>query len=269
MEAGEFMIYILIFLFLFLFIIYLYYQTTDIEINEIFLKSLKIKNNIRILHLSDLHFKREGKKEKELIEIFQEKEFDLLVLTGDFLKEKSKYYAPFAEFFKKLKYKCPAYAVTGNHDYTLNINKLHKILKEAGIKLLLNQGETIRIKDNIINIIGTEDPAAGYDNLETALKNINIGTGFNLLLSHSYHILKSISQKNKFDLLLTGHTHSGQFYFGEKITKVMHGYKYLKGEFLIKDLKMYVNRGIGTTIIPFRLFARPEVTIYEIEKNKL
>jgi predicted MPP superfamily phosphohydrolase len=71
----------------------------------------------------------------------------------------------------------------------------------------------------------------------------------------------------KIDLALCGHTHGGQLhipYLSHHFLPINNPSKYLAG--LIKEPYgyTYVNRGIGTLVFPFRLFAPPEITYFKL-----
>ena len=81
--------------------LYLYYQTTQVKLERISISSEKIKGNLKILHLSDHHFNKIGRLEKKIIAYLEKEEFDILVLTGDYLRNIT-YINKFAVFLKRL-----------------------------------------------------------------------------------------------------------------------------------------------------------------------
>ncbi|MFW5976759.1 MAG: metallophosphoesterase [Bacillota bacterium] len=263
-------IYIIIVLFIIYIIYFLYKETTEIKLEKVKIYSDKINNKIKILQLSDIHFKREGKKEKKIQSLINEIDYDLLVFTGDYVLEE-KYFNDFQKFIQKLDIKKPAYAVTGNHEILININNLKDLFKENNIKLLLNDAETLEIKEEKINIIGVENPDAKYfedKNFKNILKPLDTLRNFNLVLSHKYDILDHINNSQNIDLVLAGDTHGGQVnisYLSFKLLKKIGSIKYLKGKHKINNLTLYVNRGIGTSLFPVRFNSPPEITLIEIE----
>ena len=101
-RSGGNMLYIIfILLTLPLLGLYLYYQTTQVKIERISISSDKIKGNLKILHLSDHHFNKIGRLERKIIAYLQKEEFDILVLTGDYLRNIT-YIDEFAVFLKRL-----------------------------------------------------------------------------------------------------------------------------------------------------------------------
>lgn len=81
------------------------------------------------------------------------------------------------------------------------------------------------------------------------------------------------AMKNKFenvDLILAGHTHGGQMripFIGIPDIVPFHDVVYDKGLFEGQGTRMYVNRGIGTSIVPARFFCPPEITVLQFTKK--
>ena len=63
--------------------------------------------------------------------------------------------------------------------------------------------------------------------------------------------------------MLSGHTHGGQVRipFMPPVNLPPMGRKYVEGHFSLKDLQLYVTRGIGTVGVPFRFRCPPEITL--------
>jgi predicted MPP superfamily phosphohydrolase len=108
--------------------------------------------------------------------------------------------------------------------------------------------------------------------LEEKLKNIignNNLKGFNILLAHSPTIIK-IAKNAGIDLVLSGHTHGGQIDIPLVDTFIHDSFEkhLLKGGLLsFSGTNLYINRGIGTSIIPIRLNCRPEITLFRLSDH--
>jgi predicted MPP superfamily phosphohydrolase len=65
------------------------------------------------------------------------------------------------------------------------------------------------------------------------------------------------------DLVLSGHTHGGQVRIPglRPLALPPFGKLFPEGHFLIENFQLYVNRGIGTVGVPFRLNCPPEITL--------
>jgi predicted MPP superfamily phosphohydrolase len=89
---------------------------------------------------------------------------------------------------------------------------------------------------------------------------------FNLLLAHNPDIIKSIITDN-IDLVVAGHTHGGQVrlpFLGPLYSQTSLGRRFSAGLFEFPETHLYVTRGIGTSIIPFRFLCRPEITLFHL-----
>ena len=72
-----------------------------------------------------------------------------------------------------------------------------------------------------------------FHDLSKAVSSINLDEGYNLLLSHTYDIIDSISPYMNIDLILAGDTHGGQInipVIGKKLLSLKYkfGYKIFK-----------------------------------------
>jgi predicted MPP superfamily phosphohydrolase len=91
----------------------------------------------------------------------------------------------------------------------------------------------------------------------------------NILLNHNPNDFDQAVEFG-FDLMLAGHTHGGQLSFefirrGLSLARLET--PYVSGWFEKSGGQLYVNRGIGTTILPIRSGARPEITILELSRT--
>jgi hypothetical protein len=89
------------------------------------------------------------------------------------------------------------------------------------------------------------------------------------MLAHSPEIFRRIKSQN-IDLVLTGHTHGGQVnipFITNFFLPVKYGRKYKSGLFKEDSTYLYVNRGVGTTLLPFRFNAPPEITLIELNQE--
>ena len=160
-----------------------------------------------LLHISDLHVDMNKGAMRRLVELLAEVTYDVCVLTGDY---RGKTFGPFDAALEGLarvrsRLKGPVYGVLGNHDTI----RMVPGLEEMGIKMLLNECESISRGDEAIYLAGIDD--AHYyrvDNIEKAAFEIP-DNGFSILLSHTPEIYRQAAHAG-FDLLLSGHTHGGQ-----------------------------------------------------------
>ena len=87
-------------------------------------------------------------------------------------------------------------------------------------------------------------------------------TSLRILLCHFPGIARRIPV-GAFDLILAGHMHAGQIvvpYPGGKLRLAHLRARDVEGIYEYGRTVLHVSPGLGTTFVPFRLFARPEVT---------
>ena len=146
-----------------------------------------LKERIRIVFFSDLHigpFKKSSFINR-ITDTINKLNPDLILIGGDFITgryETFKYLKP----LKNLGAKYPTLAVIGNHDYDMDLpfekpyykiaNSLVSYLKTLNIKVLRNCSEQIKIKYNILNIIGIDDLWSGKVNIEKPLVRLIAST---------------------------------------------------------------------------------------------
>jgi predicted MPP superfamily phosphohydrolase len=141
-------------------------------------------------------------------------------------------------------------------------------MEMSNFTLLLNESLPIKQKDgSFISLLGIDDRMLGRPDLQLALKHAP-ESSFKLLLSHAPDVADEASAY-QIHWQLSGHSHGGQVkipFVGALVIPPFaqnypEGY-YSIGE--INPLSLYVNRGIGTTRLPFRFMAKPELTVFTL-----
>lgn len=226
------------------------------------------KDKITIIQISDLHFDKLRYFHKSIAKKINSIKPDLIFITGDSV-DKTQKIASLDEFLQLIHYSIKKYAITGNWEYwgKVDLTKLKKTYSKNNCELLINQNRTISIKNRKISIIGIDDFTGGNADFEKAIENLK-QTKTNIVLSHCPEYRdKIIEQKGNtsIDLILSGHTHGGQItLLGIVPFKPQGSGKYLKGWYREYEPKMYVSKGIGTSILPIRFGARAEVVEIQI-----
>ncbi len=235
----------------------------QIKILNISIPKLKAKGEkMRIAAVSDIHLGSivGEKRVAKMVKIINSMNPDLVLFLGDMLDEDPGpvIYKNLGSCLEKIKSKYGIYAITGNHEYIGGIQKAIPFLEKHGIKLLRDEWVLI---DKRVFLIGREDKdKVQFEGKKRKnLSELLIGTDPSktiILLDHQPFNLDQ-SKENGIDLHLSGHTHHGQIwpfqYITKKIYKLSHGY--------MKDgsTHYYVSSGFGTWGPPIRLGNRPEV----------
>jgi predicted MPP superfamily phosphohydrolase len=190
---------------------------------------------------------------------------DIIFVTGDFVNSRTSEVYPFAESFSQLRAPHGVFGVLGNHDYFSDVELIAKEVDACGVKLLRNDAVKISIGSAYINLVGVDDIGHGAkaaDYLQRALVSVS-NSQPRLLLCHKPYFMDDFVE-NAFDLVLCGHTHGGQVVFARindtYITPASLFSPYVWGLYRVKETQMYVNRGLGSVGVPFRINCPPEVT---------
>jgi predicted MPP superfamily phosphohydrolase len=116
-------------------------------------------DGVRIAHLSDLHASDIVGPEwiRHSVDEVNTFEPDLACLTGDFVYRSAEWARGCAAELSRLKAPAGAFAVLGNHDIWNGATKIASALMQAGIRVLRNEGEGVRVREAMLWIIGLED----------------------------------------------------------------------------------------------------------------
>jgi len=153
------------------------------------------------------------------------------------------------------------FAVFGNHDYGGGLeNYYQNIMESSGFHVLIN--ETVAIPDWNVTITGIDDMVIGYGD-PSCVSNLPEGA-YNIVLSHEPDVITKFSDA-PVDLMFAGHTHGGQINLPILSDYFLppYGRIFISGEYRFENARgslLYVNRGLGTTKLPLRFMAPPELT---------
>jgi uncharacterized protein len=219
-----------------------------------------------ILHISDMHADMSQGAMSRAIELVDGIRYDICVLTGDF---RGKTFGPFDASLEgvarvRSHLTGPVYGVLGNHDTI----RMVPALEQMGIRVLLNESETITRGDERIHLAGIDD-AHFYrvDNIEKAAAGIPDGA-CSILLSHTPEIYRQAAHAG-FRLLLAGHTHGGQICLPGSIPITLDSTlprRLGAGAWKHHDMIGYTSVGAGSSIVPVRLNCRPEITLHHLRR---
>lgn len=220
--------------------------------------------SLKIAHLSDSHFPSASHlvygKAVEGVKGFNP---DYVFFTGDLVSSKAGL-KDAEEFLSSLAEAAPLYLVWGNWDHSIlgtEIEEARKSIEKIGAKLLANEAHKL---EQGIWLLGVDDPYLGYDDLGKA--EARAGEGIRLLLAHSPQIIGEAA--GRVSLVFAGHTHGGQVRlpFITPFVPLPPKYrKYIAGLYKVNSTYMYVNQGLGTSVLPIRFNCPPELTLYKLE----
>lgn len=256
-------------------IVFFLWQNNDILTTNIEYKNSKVPetfNGFSIVQVSDLHNKEFGKGQNRLIKKIKEASPDIIVITGDLI-DRRRYNIHTSMVFIKAAIKiAPIYYVPGNHEaWSGKYDDIKKELMDAGVNVLDDEKLDLVKGPSKIQIIGVKDPSfltstysqdTDYSDLEKTVKDLSKDSSFQILLSHRPEIFDFYAKEN-IDLSFTGHAHGGQFripFIGGLVVPDQGFFpKYTSGLYKKGGSSMVVNRGLGNSIVPIRIFNRPEI----------
>lgn len=248
-------------------VIFVYYNNNYISITKVDYKNDYI-DDYTIVHISDLHnMDTHGMLAKKIKSCNP----DIIVFTGDISDGKHYDLDIVINEMKQIVEIAPTYYVNGNHERWLDYENIYGELEEIGVILLLN--DNIYINDDI-NLIGVNDPAFGEPTevMMQQINNMSCDDKLNIILSHRPELFDNYIE-TKGDLFLTGHAHGGQWiipFTKQGLYAPNQGRfpKYTQGIFNNNSITMIVNRGLGNSGFPLRLFNTPEIIKINLIKNK-
>lgn len=222
---------------------------------------------MRILHLSDIHLRWFSRAEKNLINVCRGLTPDLTVITGDLYHNTSNT-QEFIDLVGQCSGNSKTIVIWGNLERweRRDLKTLRQDFEKVGWYVLENETIAMNI-DGVppFYISGTDDPHFRFANLDLILETLPI-EGLKILLSHSPDILEGLP-KGIFDLILTGHTHGGQVRFPglpPLLAPTRFHKRPISGWFQFGETKVFISRGIGTALLPLRLFCPPEAALIKI-----
>lgn len=250
---------------------YIYIQISFFNINRVELNSEKVKDDIKIVQVSDFHNNKRINKER-LIKKVESINPDIIVLTGDIIDAKTKDFDYSIDIIKDLRdINDKIYFVWGNHEIRNNRGReFVEKLKDAGVFVLENENTTTYIKETEINICGV-DFYIDRDKYKKSLEGID-EKNYTILLSHSPNRPISYSEGLE-DLILAGHTHGGQVRLPIMGAIVVPGQgyfsKYDKGLFKTGNTTLYIDSGLGNSVFPIRFLNRIQISAIAIKKASI
>ena len=267
---------------LILLIIWIAYGNTDLEIYKYNVKSEDIPSefdNFRIVQISDLHNAEFGENNEKLLLMLKQADADIIAITGDMIDSRNTDIDVAISFAQKAVNIAPVYYVNGNHESRVlgEYEKLKQGLTDAGVNILENSSADITIGDEAITLIGINDPTFRMDIVDDTMEQniahqlLNVipdNDNYKVLLAHRPEYFDVYA--GNVDLVLSGHAHGGQFripFIGGLVAPGQGFFpEYYEGSHIKENTEMIVSRGIGNSIIPFRINNKPEIIVAELTK---
>lgn len=264
----------IVFILLLAFILWIIWGNTQIQVTNRTIQNEAIPENFdgyKIAQISDLHNKNWG---STLIKLLEEENPDIIVITGDLIDSSKTDLSIAIELIDQIKPIAPIYFVTGNHEAWSNeYGVLEQHLLEHGVAILDNDKTMLQMNEDSILLFGLQDPSFTIDNnffndqsiIDELVSDFD---GYKILLSHRPELF-DFYVKNNIDLVFSGHAHGGQIripFVGGLVAPDQGWFpEYTSGIYQENETSMVVSRGLGNSIIPFRVNNTPELVIIQLE----
>lgn len=220
----------------------------------------KAHNPTTIVYVSDVHLGLiiHEKRLSAFVEKINAQHPDIIFIGGDLVDESVEGLDHMPEILARLKAPRGIYAVLGNHEYYAGHEKAEAFMKSAGIRVLRDEVVTL---PGLVNLVGLDDPTALRfgKKKEVPLPDLMARrdpTLPTILMFHPPIRMKEYSTYGV-DLMLSGHSHHGQMFPANLITKMVYlvDYDYRR----VGPMQVYVSCGLGTWGPPVRVFTHPEI----------
>ena len=230
------------------------------------------QDTFRIIQISDSHVGTtfNGNGFYEIIKKISNIETDLFVITGDFVDDDTtkEDMIKSCEALSLIKAKYGVYFVFGNHDRGYFNNR---DFSENDLVNELEKNNVVVLKDEIkeindyITLIGRDDKQnSKRKTIDDLIKDIDHNK---YLISLNHQPNDYENEKNKVDLVLSGHTHGGQLFPLSYIGLLMGANDEEYGLHQRDNTTYIINSGISDWAIDFKTGTKSEYVIINIKKK--
>jgi hypothetical protein len=227
---------------------------------------------LTILHLSDFHAGTPSlnlRTMRKAVAFGVEQQPDMVVVTGDIITHRRGVDAVL-EQLARLQPPLGMYGSLGNHDTGDTRDPFSRaVVPEewgaAPMQLLRDRSVTLEHNAGVIEVAGME-PEPWTQGVAAPERLFTGAAQLRILLSHFPDVVDDLPP-GACSLVLAGHLHGGQICLprpGGRLRLSHTRWRYLDGVHHVGDTTLVVSRGTGTTLVPFRLLARPEVALLRL-----
>ncbi|MBI2884861.1 MAG: metallophosphoesterase family protein [Candidatus Omnitrophica bacterium] len=218
---------------------------------------------ITLAHLTDLHTTRMGPRERRLLALLDRHAPDVIVITGDTVSTNGRPEQCRA-FLSRLRAPLGVWAVRGNWESLKPTTNDRAFYESLNIRLLMNESAAVR---SDLWLAGLDDSIFGSSDAAAALAGIPAAAA-TIALFHAPADFPAVA--GKCALALAGHAHGGQIGIpGLRRWWLPRGCgSFIAGWYAQGGSRLYVSRGIGTSMLPIRFGARPELALMTLQPSE-
>jgi hypothetical protein len=226
--------------------------------------------SLRLVYLSDLHYGPTSGTValRQAWDLAHEAHPDVLLLGGDYLYGDERGLPALVRELQRWQAAPPPggmYACLGNHDRLANLEALTMCLQACDVQVLVNRAVELPSPWSGVWVAGCDDTRYGQPQPERALNSVP-RQGCTLMLSHEPDICE-VSSLARCDLTLCGHTHGGQICLPNGRSLYLPSrwsHQFTAGLYRHAGHWLFVSRGVGTVGLPVRMWAPPEIAVFEL-----
>ena len=228
-------------------------------VKELSFKESRVKKPIRFVIASDFHINQSTPEWhiKKMINAINAQNPDYILLVGDIIDDEPEHTLNKFQLLKELKAK-KIYVSLGNHEYYRKPYAWMIEFSKIGFEVLQNSGE--KIEDAGVFVAGIPDVGTTNVNYTRAFEGAS--DEYKILMSHSPTNFKDLD-KRLFDIQFSGHTHGGQIFPFQYITRKAND-GYLAGLYTTEGAKLFVSKGAGYWGPPMRIFSEPDIVVLNL-----
>jgi predicted MPP superfamily phosphohydrolase len=214
------------------------------------------------LHVGSLYWNLD--RLEALVETINAAAPDIVLLPGDFVVRNAVGSTPVdiepvAQRLGRLRARHGVWATLGNHDWWYDGPRVRRALEDAGIRVLDNEWARVAAPGGDFLLVGVGDDTTGHANVARAFHGLPAGVPV-MVMVHDPATYRELP--GDIVAAVAGHTHAGQVrlpFFGALVVPGKAPRRWAYGWVRERGMPMYVTAGVGTSILPVRFNAPPEL----------
>lgn len=252
-------------------------NTMELMVTHYTLTTPKLKNDLKIALLSDLHNQEFGTGNIRLIREIEAYDPDIILMCGDMVNKDDPELSVVLSLCKELSALTDVYYIYGNHEGILQYDKdglqvpLDRYLQEVGVHMLYGGLYDIEHGEDHIALLAKSIHAEHYwkdDEVQALVETFLEQDGFLLAMSHFPDLFYEALADKEFDLAVAGHYHGGQIIL-PGIGALYHqdtGFfpKYYGGSYPLEHGTLILSRGLGNSGWIPRINNDPELVVIDV-----
>ena len=236
----------------------------------------------RLVFFTDVHigFYSSSKNLERAIQLINELEPDVIMGGGDYVLGSSAYYCDLTKWLGQLRPRVALVGVLGNHDHSQGRERAATSCEAGGMIMLDNKriffDKTGKKCDSEPEegfcLAGVGDLGSGDCNFRKALGDVSTKMPCLVLCHNPDAVLEAYpgGENLRIDCMLTGHTHGGQMIlpWGKPVgISTRYPDRFLCGWAKGTPYRVYISKGLGESVVPFRVGATPEIALFVLKSK--